>query len=267
MRRVDISELHERRWFPQFLRDLFTDGLQFILNAGQFYEPIAEPLARAIRAAGATRVVDLCSGGGGPWLWLHSAVRANSTIPLEIVLTDKYPNRAAFEHARSQSLGAVRFSWKPVEAARIPRELSGFRTLFGSLHHFSPKQVLAMMQSAADQRQGFGAFDGARRRAGTIAAIALVPLGVLITAPFIRPFRFSRLFWTYLLPVIPTVLFVDGILSCLRAYSPAEMKQFCRSVSAPGYVWASGETSGPMGRVSYLLGYPPAESSHLSGMR
>ncbi|MDE3169243.1 MAG: hypothetical protein KGL75_03795, partial [Acidobacteriota bacterium] len=243
MRRFNVTELHERPWFPQFLRDLFTEGLQFILNAGRIYEPIAEPLAGAISAAGATRVVDLCSGAGGPWLWLRSALRARLSSPLEILLTDKYPNIAAFEYARRRSLDTICFSSEQVDAAQIGREFSGFRTLFGSLHHFSPGQVVSMLQDAADQRQGFGAFDAARRRAGTIAAILLVPAGVLLTAPFIRPFRFSRLFWTYLLPVVPIVLFVDGILSCLRAYSPVEMKQFCSLVSAPGYMWDAGEAS------------------------
>lgn len=256
MRRIDILELHERPWFPQFLRDLFTDGLQFILNAGRLYQPIAEPLADAIRAADATRVVDLCSGGGGPWLWLNSRVREDLPRPVEIVLTDKYPNLAAFEYARRQSLGAICFATEPVEAGRIPLKFSGFRTLFGSLHHFSPKEIVAMLQDAVDQRQGFGAFDGARRRTRTIAAILLVPIAVLATAPFIRPFRLSRLFWTYVLPVIPLVLFLDGIISCLRAYSPAEMSELCKLVSAPDYVWNAGEAAGTIGCVAYLLGYP-----------
>lgn len=262
MRRFDIAELHERPWFPQFLRDLFTDALQYILNAGRLYQPVAERLACAINASGATRVVDLCSGGGGPWLWLHSTVRDSAPRPVEIVLTDKYPNVSAFEHARRRSRGAIRFSSKPVEAARIPRELSGFRTLFGSFHHFSPEEIIALLRDAADQRQGFGAFDGARRRTRTMAAIVLVPIAALFTAPLIRPFRLSRLLWTYLLPVIPLVLFIDGIVSCLRAYSPAEMMDLCRFVAAPEYVWDAGEVSGPFGRVTYLLGYPKAANSY-----
>jgi hypothetical protein len=39
-----------------------------------------------------------------------------------------------------------------------------------------------------------------------------MPLAGFLTAPFIRPFRFSRLFWTYVITVIPFVLFFDGVV-------------------------------------------------------
>ncbi|MGH9740077.1 MAG: hypothetical protein ACRD4X_16065 [Candidatus Acidiferrales bacterium] len=257
MRRMDIPELHELPWFPQGLRDLVTDALQSVMNAGRVYRPIAVRLSSAVTAADASQVVDLCSGGGGPWIWLHSALRTRASIPIEIVLTDKYPNLRAFEHARYASRGAISYSAEPVAAAQIPPQLSGFRTIFSSFHHFSPREVVAMLQDAADRRQGFGAFEGARRRVLTMLAVIFVPAAALITAPFIRPFHFSRLFWTYLLPVIPLILFIDGILSCMRAYSPAEMIELCDRVVAPGYVWDAGEASGLFGRVTYLLGYPP----------
>lgn len=258
MRRFDISEIHESPWFPQGLRDLVTDSLQFILNAIRFYDPVSEPLRTAVNSAGADRVVDLCSGGAGPWLWLHSTLRAGARREIEIVLTDKYPNLAAFENAHRASHGAISYSPGPVEAAHIPPELSGFRTVFSSLHHFSPAEVVAMLQDAANQRQGFGAFEGAQRRARTMAGIFLLPVGAFVAAPFVRPFRVSRLFWSWILPVIPAVLFVDGILSCLRAYSAAEMAALCERVSAPGYVWDAGDASGRLGSVTYLLGYPSA---------
>lgn len=256
MRRVDIVELHERAWFPQGLRDLVTDALQFILNAGRFYQPIAGNLERAVIASGTARVVDLCSGGTGPWLWLHRRICCDGQPPLEIFLTDKYPNVRAFQHARSVSAGAISYSAEPIEAAHIPPQLTGFRTIFSSFHHFSPQEITAMLQDAADRRQGFGAFEGAARRASTMLGIFLVPVAALLTAPFVRPFRISRLFWTYVLPVIPLVLLIDGLLSCIRAYLPAEMKDMSARVRAPGYVWYAGEAPGYFGRVTYLLGYP-----------
>jgi hypothetical protein len=258
MRRLNIPELHESAWFPQSLRDLVTDSLQFILNVIRFYDPVSERLRAAVSSAGADRVVDLCSGGAGPWLWLHSVVRAGASRDVEIVLTDRYPNLAAFENARRASHGAISYSIEPVEAEHIPPQLPGFRTVFSSLHHFSPAEIVAMLQDAANQRQGFGAFEGAQRRAKTIAGIIFLPIAAVITAPFVRPFRLSRLFWSWILPVIPLVLFVDGVLSCLRAYSPAEMMAMCERVAAPGYVWDAGDASGRLGRVTYLLGYPAA---------
>jgi len=256
MRRVDISEIHERSWFPQSLRNLVTDSLQFILNTGRVYRPVAHRLQRAIDSAGAHRVIDLCSGGAGPWLWLHSILRADGSDPVEIVLTDKFPNLAAFENAHRKSCGSIVYSSKPVDASRIPVGLSGFRTVFTSFHHFSPAEAVAILQDAAAHRQGIAIFEAARRRPATIVSTCAVLTAALLSAPFVRPFRLSRLFWSYVLPVVPAVLFVDGILSCLRAYSPAELRELCEKISAPGYHWDVGEASGLFGPVTYLLGYP-----------
>ena len=101
----------------------------------------------------------------------------------------------------------------------------------------------------------------------TLLLVLLIPLVDLALAPFARPLRWTRLLWTYLLPVIPLVLLVDGILSCLRVYSPAELSELTRDVrpraeegveSGQGFEWNIGvENSGPFRvPVTYLTGYP-----------
>jgi hypothetical protein len=64
--RLQLFEIHEQRWFPQFLRDQFVDGLQMILEVMSTYAPIAQLLRRRMEECGTERVVDLCSGAGGP---------------------------------------------------------------------------------------------------------------------------------------------------------------------------------------------------------
>ena len=39
---------------------------------------------------------------------------------------------------------------------------------------------------------------------------------VLLATPFILPFRWSRLFWTYIVPALPLVLTFDVVVSLLR---------------------------------------------------
>src|SRR3981081_1030316 len=90
-------EFHDQEWFPKSLRDYVTDALQFVLSLGGIYRPIFHRLNEAIQASGAERVVDLCSGGGGPWLWLYKLVCEKSRRSMEVCLTDKYPNIPAFQ--------------------------------------------------------------------------------------------------------------------------------------------------------------------------
>jgi hypothetical protein len=249
-------EFHDQKWFPKSLRDGVTDALQFILSLCGIYRPIVPLLNKAVEATGAARIVDICSGGGGPWLWLYRLLRVSNGRTIEVCLTDKYPNIAAFENARRKTSGRITFYRGFVDAASLPRELSGFRTLFTSFHHFTPDEAVAILQNAADDGQGIGVFEAAKRDPLTILLTALMPLAGILTAPFARPFRISRLFWTYVIPMIPFVLFFDGVVSCLRAYSQKELSLLAEQVKAENYVWQVGERSGGLAPITFLVGYP-----------
>jgi hypothetical protein len=255
MSRIDIEELHERAWMPASVRNYMTDALQFVMGAAGVYRPVVRPLGSAVNAAGASRVVDLCSGGGGPWPWLYKKVQQERGANFPIVLTDKYPNLTAFERAHSASGGAIDFWREPVDASHLPENLNGFRTLFTSFHHFAPAAAVGILRGAVEQRQGIGVFDLPRRSVWTAVQVFLVPFGALLAAPFTRPFRWGRLFWTYVIPAVPFLLWFDGLLSCLRAYTPAEMMELAEQAGVRDYEWEAGEI-GRSAKVTYLLGIP-----------
>jgi hypothetical protein len=95
-----------------------------------------------------------------------------------------------------------------------------------------------------------------------------LPWIALLAVPFIRPWRVSRLFWTYLIPAIPLVLLVDGIVSCLRSYSEDELTALIRSLrpspsagTPTPYQWTVGWLPSPLSPigVTYAVGYPLSE--------
>jgi len=64
--------------------------------------------------------------------------------------------------------------------------------------------------------------------------------------------------WTYVIPVVPAVLLIDGLISCLRTYSLADLRAMAARVSNPDYEWQVGEEWSahlPL-RVTYLVGCP-----------
>lgn len=256
MNRINVSEIHEQVWFPKNLRDHVTDALQSILNWGNIYRPVAPRLAQAIKAAQADQVVDLCSGAGGPWTWLHRTIANQTDLKIGVCLTDKYPNIASFQKVRQESGGAITFSAEPVDAGRIPEQIAGFRTIFSSFHHFPPKEAAGVLQDAVNNRQGIGIFEAAARHPLNILLTFLAPVAAVLITPLIRPFRWSRLLWTYAIPVIPFVLLVDGILSCLRAYSTTELSQLVSSLKGEGYKWQIGKGAAGIVPVTYMLGHP-----------
>lgn len=244
MRRVHLVEIHDQPWCPRSLRDALTDFLGFTLRLGRSYGPIVPLLRAAVARAGATRIVDLCSGAGGPWpvLWRD--------VLVPVLLTDKYPNAQA-------RTGPLPFHPEPVNAMAVPPDLPGFRTLFTSFHHFRPAEARAILADAVRRGEGIGVFEVARRAPLEVGLIALTWLAVLLLVPFIRPFRWSRLVWTYLPPVLPLVGTCDGIVSCLRAYSPAELRGLVAGLD--GYEWDIGELPRAWWRpltVTYLIGVP-----------
>ncbi len=52
----------------------------------------------------------------------------------------------------------------------------------------------------------------------------------MLTTPFIRPFKLSRVLFTYLIPVVPLFIWWDGIVSSLRTYSVSEMNDLILNV-------------------------------------
>ena len=132
-----------------------------------------------------------------------------------------------------------------------------FRTIFSAFHHFSPEDARAILQNAVDASQSIGIFEITRRAPSTIGLMFPWALMSFVSTPFIRPFRWSRLLWTYLVPIIPLVLLFDGVVSCLRTYRPEELRNIIEKLAATEYQWDIGEQSGGPGKVpiTYLVGY------------
>lgn len=258
MQRQGWFEIHDQRWFPAFLRNLITEALETLWNANRTYWPIAGRLREAVHQSGANCIIDLCSGGGGPWLRLYEQVAAGRD--LTVCLTDLYPNAQVLTRIGKKD-HAVTAHTESVDARHVPPALRGFRTIFSSFHHFDPEAAQAMLADAFRRREGIAVFEAAQCRLKTILAVAAVPLLALKTAAFVRPFRWSRIFWTYCLPVIPAVLWIDGLLSCLRSYSPDDLRELTHGLSAPDYVWEIGEESSGLVTIQYLVG-TPAPSAH-----
>ncbi len=248
MRRQRWFEIHDQPWFPAWLRDLVTEALEAIWNQNRTYHPIVPRLRDAVAASGAERIVDLCSGGGGPWAGLYDEVAAGRA--LTVCLTDLYPN--ALLHRKT--VRGVGLWPAAVDARRVPAELSGFRTMFSSFHHFDPEAARAILSDAFARREGIAIFEGARPNALTILAVTAVPFLGVRAALTATPRRRDRILWNCVLPVVPAVLWIDGVLSCLRSYSLDDLRELTRGLEATDYRWEIGDQSGGPVPIRYLIG-------------
>src|SRR5262249_5029527 len=140
-------------------------------------------------------------------------------VDVSVCLTDHCPNIEAFERARRLSNQGITYHSEPINAANVPTALTGFRTMFTAFHHLRPEQARAVLADAVARGEGIGVFECGERSVLMLLGILPTPLRVLIATPFIRPFRWSRLFWTYAVPALPVVLLSDSAVSVLRMYS------------------------------------------------
>jgi hypothetical protein len=259
MRRIQFIELHDQAWFPQSLRDDVIDALQFGSGLLKPYGSIALRLHRAVDFTRSQSIVDMCSGGGGPWMYLSRTVGCPAQA-IHVFLTDKYPNLEAFQKLKAASKERITFCPDSVDARNVPDNLKGFRTMFTSFHHFSPEQARTILQNAVDDGQHIGVFEMTKRAPWTMALMIPWALMPLFFTPWIRPFRWSRLFWTYVVPLVPFVFLFDGIVSCLRTYRPEELREMVETLTVNGYQWEIGEQSGAGAElpITYLIGCAPA---------
>ena len=190
MGRIHLFEFEDLKWFPSFIRNYGTDFLQFLSNKTKLYKPIVSILENALNKSKETTIIDLASGGGGGLLWLNSELIQR--IPnLKIILTDFFPNIPAFERTK---LKADNFEYitTSIDAKHVPDSLTGFRTQFLSLHHFKLNDAKQILQNAIDRKQPIGVFEAQERSLPSILAMLFSPISVLLTTPFIRPFKLEE---------------------------------------------------------------------------
>lgn len=252
MGRIHFFEFHDLEWFPHSWRNFLTDVLQLFGTKLHPYRPIVPKLKEALENIHCNRIVDLCSGASGPLMEIQKDLKQEG-LEVHITLTDKFPNLEQFERLQFEN---VRCVLESVDAMDVPSSLSGFRTLFGSFHHFRPDMAQKLLANAVQKNQGIGVFEFTERSWRTCSFMLLFSsLVVWIATPFIRPFRWQRLLWTYLIPVIPFFIMWDGIVSNLRTYNPGELQKLVAAF--PQYRWEAAKLRSRPGHwITYLIGLP-----------
>ncbi|MBL8829031.1 MAG: hypothetical protein JNM18_18765, partial [Planctomycetaceae bacterium] len=238
MKRRHLFEWEDQPWLPAVIRDYITDHLHHVMTRGKLFEPIVPVLADLLKTTNSRRIVDLCSGGGGPFPELAELLQQATGNSTEIVLTDRFPNLAAVERIARDGHGVATYRPEPIDAFDVPRELSGVRTVFTALHHFRPEQVRGLLADAVAKQQPFAAFEAIDRDLHSIVKIGLFNLvsGVLVTHR-VGPVTLARALCTWVLPVAPLAYAWDGIVSCLRVYTADELRAMSAGLGQGNYTW------------------------------
>ncbi|MBO2011402.1 class I SAM-dependent methyltransferase [Hymenobacter negativus] len=262
--RLRLFEFEDLPWFPAIIRAGMMDYLRFMISTLGTYRPITPLLAEGLARTGQTRVLELGAGAGGGTETVLATLRTHGQPDTTITLTDLYPQPAAWADIARQTQGAIGYEPTSVNALAVPAHLPGFRAIFSAFHHFPPAAAEAMLRDAVRANTGIGVFEGAGKHwAELLLAWTVLPVAQLLLTPFFRPFRLSRLVFTYLIPLIPLCTIWDGSVSLLRMYSTTELLALAHAADPERrFVWHVGKERhwwGP--EVTYLIGWPDTSLS------
>jgi len=120
-------------------------------NVSKVFFATAPKLRAVMDRMHTSDVVDLCSGGGGPWLTLQRDLARSG--PVNVVLSDRYPNMKTLGGVCARSSGRLHVQVDAVDATDVRSELAGVRTMFNALHHFTPAIATQILADAVRQRR------------------------------------------------------------------------------------------------------------------
>jgi hypothetical protein len=252
MRRLHLFEFTDQRWFPEVLRHGVTAYIATVYRLSrELPQRWAEKISTVLPQDERSEILDLCSGSGGPMpRIIQELVKLGYNV--RATLTDLYP------HPKFGSNPRITWTAELVDATHVPSNLSGVRTMFSAFHHFRPDAAKAILKDAFDRRRAICIFESGSGGLLNFGMALLHPIVLLALMPFVRPFCWSYLVFTYLIPLIPLSLLWDIIVSFLRIYSPDEMATMTEDLKAPDYSWEIGriQVRGVPGGLPYLVGRP-----------
>lgn len=216
---------------------------------------LAGPLVDTLKRTGSPRVLDLCSGAGGPWQHLAHAI-SDAGLDVDVELSDVAPPPSGTVKLPVTSRVSVSYSRDPIDAREPQESRTGFRTVFNAIHHLRPHEVQAFFGGCADAREGILISEiTSRRPSNLIWNLLAMPLVTFLGAAFTGNARIIA--WTYLGGILPMAIGWDGVVSCLRSHTPEELVELGRE-TAPDYEWTTGVTR--VGKlpvwVNHVIGVP-----------
>jgi len=259
MRRLHLIELEDQAWLPAPIRDGLTDYLSFMAELASLpFAGFASKIDESMKSFGTNAIVEMGSGGGGPAISICRELIKLGRKDIQLTLTDLHPNVPRLRYAKEHSHLAINIVESSVDATSVPEDLDGLRLMCNAFHHLPPNLAREVLHDAVRKNKPIAIMELVSRSPHGFAQLfAGIPL-MFIMMLFVRPFRMSRLFFTYVIPLIPLCTLWDGIVSCLRVYSPEELRELVESLPKNSFKWDIGIIKVPMTpiRVTYLLGTP-----------
>ena len=229
------------------LRETLVEALSRTLRWGHMLDGLVAPLARCLDQAGTDKILDLCSGAGGPADVLCAAMVARGHRDVEFLMSDLFPAVTEWEPLCAKN-PRLKFVHEPVDATRIPAHLGDgrVRLIINALHHFPPEIAREVLRGACEGAPAVFIAEGLVRNPLSFAAMGPMGIVALMATPMLARDRvLTRAAMTWLTPIALAASIWDGTVSSLRTYRAEELREMTSGLE--GWTWTWGEYSHSVG--------------------
>jgi hypothetical protein len=238
-RRRDLFEFMDQDWVPTSLRATLREIVEVSLASPfrSYYARAAEKVLERVGRENIRQVVEL-GAGTAPLCREIMRQRITGTAPrhLRLVPCDIQPDHTAYRTLASHYPGTIEPIYAPVDFLEpLPFSRDALVVLSAAFHHVPRSMRRVVLERLAAYRVIICEPVAPSASAIAFMLLSIVP-AVLTPAVLLR--RRSglarRMFWCWLVPLAPVLIVWDGIVSCVRCWSPGEWEENARGVLPAG---------------------------------
>ncbi|KAL4910566.1 hypothetical protein BDW74DRAFT_184446 [Aspergillus multicolor] len=260
--RIQFHELGDQPWCPAWLHHHEQFSLSQLWNLrvplwsrGSLATAACTVLKEHLGNNGnlsSYTIVDVCAGAGGPTPFIERELNGKSekegNEPVTFMLTDMFPPVDVWS-AIAKKQPNIEFIEESVDARAVGRiaernknECRVFNICF---HHFDDDDAAGILGGAVEEADAFVIFEITARQVSTCLYSPLVFFWGFYVSLLWYWSSPVHLFFTFILPIAPLALWVDGFISCLRTRTPDEIRNLLKTSGKDlnGWTFTSGEKS------------------------
>lgn len=261
MKRIQLFEFEDLPWFPNLIRKCMTRLIVVMHRLLGTRERLTDLLRDVLKKTGEHRIVDLCSGSGGPMLYAFEKLRQEAGFEkLQLTLTDLYPNETLAQEINAKGDAQLSYLSKPVDATAVGAEQKGLRTMVSSFHHMPPHLAKGILKSAQESQAPICIFEISDNSFPIWLNFIAIPINFvmcLFVTPLARPMTWQQIVFTYPIPIIPIAFAWDGAISNARTYTLKDMDELLADLKMDStYNWEKGMIKASKAKMLYFVGHP-----------
>ena len=227
MKRKQITQIINSSWCPKFIKKLVAEFLSWFVvkvNATKPFIPLIESMV--------------------------NDAHSNQIINIDFNIG------AGIESVKPYLKEDIQI--KSIPISDFNTDTKGVYLFLNSFHQLNVKQAKEILSQIVNSKNPVIIVEGNNDSLWQVVGMTVfVPLTTLLTAPFVKPFRLTRLLFTYIIPVLPLIITIDGCIALLKLYNPKDLLELTSSINAPKYEWKAGKNdNGRGGKIIYLTGKP-----------